>query len=71
MLNGSIDRVFVHFLFIKSERGSGSEPPAFGNFGNTVYYQYNPFLGMFQVKILLKAFETCSLFYVSVLNVAF
>jgi len=31
----------------------------------------NPFLGMFQLKFCLKTFKTCSLFYISVLNVAF
>jgi len=30
-----------------------------------IYYQNNPFLGMFQLKFCLKTFETCLLFYVS------
>jgi len=35
------------------------------------HYQNNPFLGMFQLKFCLKTFQTCSLLYISVFNVAF
>jgi len=33
-----------------------------------IYYENNPFLGMFQLKFSLKSFETCSLLYISVLK---
>jgi len=43
-------------------------PPAFGEFGDNIYYQNNPFLGMFHLQFCLKTFETCSLLYVSALK---
>jgi len=30
-----------------------------------IYYQNNPFLGMFQLKFYIETFEACSLLYVS------
>jgi len=67
IFNGS--RVFAHSLFIESKRepAGGGEHSAFGDFGD-VYYQNNPFLGMFQKKFCLKTFETCSLLFISVLK---
>jgi len=47
----------------------GAEPPRSAIF--EIYYQNNLFLGMFQLKFCLKTFQTCSLLYISVLNVAF
>jgi len=33
-----------------------------------IYFQNNPFLGLFQLKFFPKNFKTCSLLYVSVIK---
>jgi len=65
------------FQIIESKGVLGDKPPTAGGkvvwwrspqrlaiFG--IYYKNNPSLDMFQLKICLKTFETCSLFYFSV-----
>jgi len=44
--------------------GLGVSPQRLATLG--IYYQNNPFLGMFQLKFCLKTFGTCSLLYISV-----
>jgi len=46
--------------------GLGAEPQRLAILG--IYYQNNPFLGMFQLKFCPKIFETCLIVYVSVLK---
>jgi len=36
-----------------------------------IYYKILNFIGIFQLEFCLKTFQTCSLLYISVLNVAF
>jgi len=45
-----------------------ADPPALDSFFFWIYYQNNPFLGMFQLKLCPKTFENCLLLQASVLK---
>jgi len=54
------------FYSLNLNGGLGASSQRFATLG--IYYQNNPFLGIFQLKFCLKTFETCSLLYISVLK---
>jgi len=64
MFNETGNRLFAYSLFIKTKRGSGASLQCLATL--RIYYQNNPFLGMFQLKFGLNTYETCSLLYVCV-----
>jgi len=56
MFNGS--RIFAHSLFILNLNGGlVANHQRLATLG--LYYQNNPFFGMFKLKFCLKTFETC------------